>query len=58
VVSVGDAAEMKADIGVISLPTVALSETTDVVTSSGVVKVDVAEAVPAPLVLAAVVVTK
>jgi hypothetical protein len=58
VVLVGAVAEMDIEIGVIALPTVALSEATDVVTSSGVVKVDVVEVVPAPLLLAAVVVTE
>ena len=58
VVLVGEAAEIDAEIGVIALPTVALSEATDVVTVSGVVNVVVVEVVPAPLLLAAVVVTE
>jgi hypothetical protein len=58
VVLVGDAAEIEVEIGVIALPTVALNEATDVVTSSGVVNVVVVEVVPAPLLLAAVVVTE
>jgi hypothetical protein len=58
VVLVGEAAEIEIEIGVIALPTVALSEATDVVTSSGVVNVVVVEVAPAPLLLAAVVVTE
>jgi hypothetical protein len=57
-VLVGDAAEIDVEIGVIALPTVALSEATDVVTVSGVVNVVVVEVVPAPLLLVAVVVTE
>jgi hypothetical protein len=57
-VLVGDAAEIDVEIGVITLPTVALSEATDVVTVSGVVNVVVVEVVPAPLLLVAVVVTE
>ena len=44
-VLVGAVAEIEADIGVIALPTVALRLERDVVTSSGVVKVDVVEVV-------------
>jgi hypothetical protein len=58
VVLVGAVAEIEADIDVIALPTVALRLERDVVTSSGVVNVDVVEVVPAPLLLAAVVVTE
>jgi hypothetical protein len=58
VVLVGEAAEIDVEIGVIALPTVALSEATDVVTVSGVVNVVVVEDAPAPLLLAAVVVTE
>jgi hypothetical protein len=58
VVFVGEVAEIDVEIGVIALPTVALSEATDVVTVSGVVNVVVVEVVPAPLLLVAVVVTE
>jgi hypothetical protein len=58
VVLVGEAAEIEVEIGVIALPTVALNEATDVVTVSGVVNVVVVEVAPAPLLLAAVVVTE
>ena len=58
VVLVGDAPEIDVDIGVIALPTVALSEATEVVTSSGVVNVVVVDVLPAPLLLAAVDVTE
>ena len=58
VVLVGEAAEIEIEIGVIALPTVALNEATDVVTVSGVVNVVVVEVAPAPLLLAAVVVTE
>jgi hypothetical protein len=58
VVFVGEVAEIEVDIDVIALPTVALRLERDVATSSGVVKVDVVEVVPAPLLLAAVVVTE
>lgn len=58
VVLVGDAAEIELEIGVIAVPTVAVRVDTDVVTSSGVVNVEDVDVEPAPLLLAAVVVTE
>jgi hypothetical protein len=58
VVPVGAAAEIEVEIGVISVPTVAVRVETDVVTSSGVVNVEDVDVDPAPLLLAAVVVTE
>jgi hypothetical protein len=58
VVPVGAAAEIEVEIGVISVPTVAVRVETDVVTSSGVVNVEDVDVDPAPLLLVAVVVTE
>ena len=45
---VGLAPEIDVTIDVIGVPNVALNEAVDVVTASGVVKVDAVEAVPVP----------